>query len=671
LLGSHIFIHMNKEQLLHFIETNRENFGIQLKRLHRAVYNEVSSKYQGNTFGEKMYKHMHGVDAKLCDVCNSPTKFDSYYKGYRKTCSYKCMNSKKIVAPIIKTCPVCHDLFETDKQHNRVTCSTACQTEYTNLPEFKSKVQSSLKKTLKQKYGVLHASQIPDFVSKSKATKKAKYGDENFVNPIKAAQTRLERYGNKNYNNLSKLKSTLLEKYGVENISKLEEFVKKSNETKFANFGPQMISDFALNGLMERLQNGTLGYQSVSAKQTILKKYGVEHITQNKEVASQISCTNMDKFYNSIVSGSRLGEHVAPLFTREEYMGTRGKNDEQIFYKFKCIICDNQFDAVIEDGKIPRCQKCNPSARSQPELEILEFLKENLTAECEIKQNDRQLISPLELDFYIPSKNVAIEFDGIVWHSEFFGEKEKKYHIYKTKMAADKGVKLIHIFENEWVLSKNIVKRKILNLIGCNKIISETTSITTKSIFARKCKISEIKSDVCSKFLQTYHIQGADRSTVKLGAFFENTLVAVMTFGKGRVALGTKHSKQNEYEMYRFAVGEIPVIGIGGKLLTYFIENYKPEKITTFADIRYSGMRAFYEKIGFSFQGVTPPNYWYFNMSDPYKLIHRFGFQKGVLHKKLPIFDASITEWENMKNNGFDRIWDCGNLKYIWINPKV
>jgi very-short-patch-repair endonuclease len=662
---------MNKEELLHFIENNRENFGVQLKRLYPNVYNEINSIYQGSTFGEKMYQHINETGTGICEVCNGPTIFNSYYKGYRKTCSYKCLNSKKIIAPIIKSCPICRELFETDKRHNRVTCSTACQNEYTNLPEFKSKVQSSLKKTIKEKYGVSHSSQIPGFALKSKATKKAKYGDENFVNPEKASQTKLEKYGNKNYNNLEKLKSTLLEKYGVENISKLEEFVKKSNDTKFAHFGEQMTSDFAIKSIMERLQNGTLGYQSAAAKQTIREKYGVEHVSQNKNVAAQISSTNIDKFYYSIVSGSRLDGQAVPLFTREEYKGTRGINDEQLFYKFKCTSCDVCFDAVLEDGKVPKCQRCYPSVRSRPELEILEFLKEHLPIDCEIKQNDRQLISPLELDFYIPSKNVAIEFDGIVWHSEFFGEKEKKYHIHKTKMAADKGVKLIHIFENEWVVSKNIVKRKILNLIGSNKIISESHSTINKSIFARKCKILEIESDVCSKFLQTYHIQGTDRSTVKLGAFFENTLVAVMTFGKGRVALGTKHSKQDEYEMYRFAVGETPVIGIGGKLLTYFIENYKPEKITTFADIRYSGMRAFYEKIGFSFAGITSPNYWYFNMSDPYKLVHRFGFQKGVLHKKLPIFDASITEWENMKNNGFDRIWDCGNLKYIWTNPKL
>ena len=144
-----------------------------------------------------------------------------------------------------------------------------------------------------------------------------------------------------------------------------------------------------------------------------------------------------------------------------------------------------------------------------------------------------------------------------------------------------------------------------------------------------------------------------------------------MTFGKGRVALGTKHAKLNEYEMYRFAVGETPVIGIGGKLLTYFIEKYNPIKITTFADIRYSGLRAFYEKIGFILAGETPPNYWYFNMSNPYKLVHRFGFQKATLSKKLESFDPTLTEWENMKLNGYDRIWDCGNLKYIWTNPKV
>ena len=102
--------------------------------------------------------------------------------------------------------------------------------------------------------------------------------------------------------------------------------------------------------------------------------------------------------------------------------------------------------------------------------------------------------------------------------------------------------------------------------------------------------------------------------------------------------------------------------GMGGKLLSHFIKNYAPKKITTYADIRYSGLSAFYSKIGFSLVGITPPNYWYFLKTDPYNLKHRFGFRKNVLKSKLSNFNPILNEWENMKANGFDRIWDCGRI---------
>ena len=140
-----------------------------------------------------------------------------------------------------------------------------------------------------------------------------------------------------------------------------------------------------------------------------------------------------------------------------------------------------------------------------------------------------------------------------------------------------------------------------------------------------------------------------------------------MTFGCLRSALGSKNIDNTIYEMYRFCVGDKNVVGIASKMLKYFIVNFNPSKIISYADRRYSDNAAFYNKIGFNLVGKTSTNYWYFNLKDTLKLYHRFNFRKDQLSTKLEKFDNNLSEWENMKNNGFDRIWDCGHLKYEWI----
>jgi hypothetical protein len=360
--------------------------------------------------------------------------------------------------------------------------------------------------------------------------------------------------------------------------------------------------------------------------------------------------------------GDRLQHKFIPLFTRNEYIGTRESNGKSIYYKFQCTTCKNIFFGSLDDGRLPVCTVCNPSTRSKYEIEIYEYIKSLVSDRGEILTNTKNIISPLELDIYIPSKKLAIEFDGIIWHSELLGNKSKNYHLNKTLLCKEKDIKLIHIFENEWVNKQQIIKNKLRHeLKGTSNI---------KPIFARKCEIKEISSIQASEFLNKYHLQGAGNAGIKLGAFYKNELVSVMTFGKHRIALGTKKIVPDTYEMYRFCIGDIPVTGIAGKLMSYFINKYNPQKITTFADMRYSGVSAFYEKIGFKYVAYTKPNYYYFNVKSPYDLKHRFNFRKQELPKKLSIFDNNLTEWENMKNNGYDRIWDCGNLVFIYHKEK-
>ncbi len=161
-------------------------------------------------------------------------------------------------------------------------------------------------------------------------------------------------------------------------------------------------------------------------------------------------------------------------------------------------------------------------------------------------------------------------------------------------------------------------------------------------------------------FLKQNHLQGPDRSSVKLGLFDPNdNLVSVMTFLKPRF------NSNFQYEIGRLCNKiDIDVIGGTSKLFSYFLKNYRPTSIVSYNDRRYFDGQI-YINLGFKFLGNTPPNYFY--IVDNYQTIqNRLNWQKCKLKKKLHVFDPSLSEWENMKLNGYDRIWDCGNGKWVW-----
>ena len=114
------------------------------------------------------------------------------------------------------------------------------------------------------------------------------------------------------------------------------------------------------------------------------------------------------------------------------------------------------------------CKNCNPSGHgpSKKEEELRDFIK-SIIDEDDIIFNSRSILeNNLELDIFIKSQNIGIELDGSYWHSEEF--KGKNYHLEKTKIANKKGIRLIHIFEDEWTHKKEIVKSKIRNILNVN-----------------------------------------------------------------------------------------------------------------------------------------------------------------------------------------------------------
>ena len=287
------------------------------------------------------------------------------------------------------------------------------------------------------------------------------------------------------------------------------------------------------------------------------------------------------------------------------------------------------------------CPICTPII-SNLEIELQEFIK---SLNIDIIENSRKIIPPQELDIFIPSKNIAIEFDGLYWHSEVY--KDKNYHISKTKQCQKLGIKLIHIFEDEWLYKKDIVKSRLKNILG----------LTENKVHARKTIIKEITTKDAKVFMNNNHLQGYANSSVKLGLFYNDELVSVMLFNKPRLGIGQKF---DGYELSRFANRmNYSVIGGASRLLKYFIKTYKPKEIKSYADMRWSSGEL-YQVLGFNLMHTNKPNYWYI-LNGLRK--HRFGFRKERL-KKAGFDTTNKTEHGIMLERKIYRIYDCGTLSY-------
>lgn len=352
-------------------------------------------------------------------------------------------------------------------------------------------------------------------------------------------------------------------------------------------------------------------------------------------VNTSVICLECNKRFLGLTETHMLSEHNITLYDYKNKWGEK-------INIFSENTTKNLSELAIETNK-----NMINTFTSKSQEEIANYIKDVL--KINIRLNDKKILNGVELDIFLPEHNLAIEFNGLYWHSEKLG-KHKNYHLDKTIMAMNKEIKLIHIFEDEWLYKKEIVLSRLKHILGKSE----------NKLFARKCIIKEIDSNVKDDFLNKTHIQGTDKSSIRLGAFINNDLVGVMTFSKLRKALGYINNSSEEYELVRFSSNS--VIGLASKLLNYFIKNYKPIKIITYADRRWTPINShsMYNKIGFKFINETKPNYWYSKKGKTRE--HRFNYRKDILVSKG--FDKNKTEKEIMDELGYDRIWDCGSFKY-------
>ena len=402
-------------------------------------------------------------------------------------------------------------------------------------------------------------------------------------------------------------------------------------------------------------------------------KYDYSNITEykNDRIKYPIICPEHGEFLqtmNNHIKGkqgcpicSRNKNSIDRTFTTEEYIekckirhGDKYDYSKVEYTKSEnkvTIICPKhgEFSQAARNHLMGQgCPKCF-SDKSNFEKELLEYIK-TIIPNKEIIENDRNILDGKEIDIYIPELKIGFEANGLIWHSEKFNF-DKNYHLDKTKQCLNKGIQIIHIFEDEWLYKQDICKSRISNLLKCSK----------NRIFARKCEIKEVPFNECKKFINDNHIQGFVLSKIRYGLYYNNELVSVMTFGKQRINVKGKNV-ENSYELLRFCNKiNYSIVGGADKLFKHFINTHKPETIISFADRRWSNGNL-YNILGFTKYNESEPSYSYVINK---KRVNRFTLRKDVLVSKYNC-PQEMTEKDFCNQNGWYRIYDCGCLCYKW-----
>ena len=424
---------------------------------------------------------------------------------------------------------------------------------------------------------------------------------------------------------INRVKKTFNKKYGIDYYPQHESFAQKVKDTKFLHYGDENFTN-PEKGIQTRIKKYGDNNNYKKYIQTCLDKYGV----RNYALSNKYRKTVNDKYANT-------------------YPDLDFKEINKFDVKLHCENCNQEFvinkQLLYERSKVNHvicinCNKIGHSSISSLETQINDYIKslgvETIQA-YRVKGNK-------EIDIFLPEFNIGIEMNGLYWHNELFAKNDK--HINKTNFFKELGIDIIHIFEDEWNYKKEIVK----------SILSNRHNMNINKRYARKCKIVELTNKDVKTFYNENHIQGAVSSKINIGLMYDDILVSVMSFAKGRIIMS---GNQDEWELTRFCNKTFTnIVGGASRLFKFFLEKYKPIKIISYSDIRYFD-GSLYEKLGFKEKSKSKPNYSYV-IND--KRHYRFNFRKSILVKQG--FDPNKTEKEIMFERKMYRIYDCGNIRW-------
>ncbi len=498
---------------------------------------------------------------------------------------------------------------------------------------------------------------------KRKETNLLLWGDENYNNSEKikeyfnnltkeekelildkSKKTKLEKWGDENYNNPEKIK---------ESLSKLdwEKVVEKRKETLYKKYGDEnYINSEKIKEYFNNLTKEEKELILNKSKKTKLEKWGDENYNNPEKIKESLSKLDWNKVVKKRMETmyDRYGDDY--IFKNETFRKSNYEIANDTNYLkylnnnislFSCLSCGDNFEISTDNyysrkrTNLPLCTICNPIGDSQSikEKELYEFISSIYNNEIIQSYRDG-----LEIDIYLPDLKLGFEFNGLYWHSDKY--RDKNYHLDKTNHFKEKEINIIHIWEDDWIYKRNIIESQIKNWLG----------LTETKIFARKCYIKEIKdSKIVSKFLEENHIQGRVNSNLKLGLYYNDELVSLMTFDHYE---GRKKIEEGGWNINRFCNKiNYSVVGAASKLFKYFLNNYDVKRVISYSDSDWS-LGNLYKNLGFTQKSDNRPDYKYIIDG---KRVHKSRFRKsktGISESKLKmlkIFDCGKVKWEYLK----------------------
>ena len=442
-----------------------------------------------------------------------------------------------------------------------------------------------------------------------------------------------------------------------------KERVKQTNIRKYGGVAPACSSE---------VQNKT--------KQTNLNRYGVENAMQNAEIAQRSHDANIKRYGGMGNSSQELKQKQRR--TLQELYGVENYMQSEAFYedvalrhpdvisvdvvnrrfecKCPCISCTacthksyyipiSQYNNRKNMSGTYKCTITNPIKEKTGCTSIELFVRSILDRHnIQYKSNDRTIITPQELDIYIPSKRIAIECNGIYYHNSV--TKPKSYHLNKYRLCKQQNIQLLSIWE-DWIYKKpEIVESILLSKLG----------IYTTRLFARKCVVREVSTADANLFLDTYHIQGRCPSDTKLGLYYNDELVSLMTFANHRNNIIGSCGCELVRFCNKFGT---QVVGGAKKLLTHYIREHLIDSIYSFSSNDISNGNL-YKQLGFV-ESQTNQSYWYIE-ANSYKRYHRSSFTKdSIIKRGWKDSKKGWIESEVVTEHGYFQIFDSGQTKWV------
>jgi hypothetical protein len=525
------------------------------------------------------------VDLPKCTNGNY-TKFGTYYNdGYLKTCSNRivCGCYLKIRQEIISNQSV----------------------------EVRKKRSATYKKTMMERYGVINGFQAESIKKKSRATNLLKYGVE-YVAQSPDIQ--------------DKVKKTNLERYGVAHSMQSPDIREKSKKTNLERYGAEEV--FHSVEIREKIQN------------TCMERYGVTNPFESTVFQDKARSTIVERYGVNNIGQRHLSDRTKSIIHDSE--------------EFKTFCQGKSFERVSDELRDVTASTIGALARKYDCVNVFTFGKgsiyqsqvEDWLDDLGVKyiRNIRSIISPKEIDIWIPKYDLGIEMDGLFYHSEIAGRKSPTYHYEKQNYAHNNNIRLIQVFTDEWMFKKDIVKEVIRRNMKYSFV---------ENIGARKCQINQLDWTSTAKFLDANHLQGRGSPTrYNYGLTYKDEVVAVMTFANKRKSINS-----SGWELVRWCQSK-NIHGGSHKLLNHVLRELDIGELITYSDRRYFSGNV-YKQLGFEFIGVTKQGYCY---TDYYHRYNRFNFTKQKLVKDGHPHDKS--EWEIMQSLGYDRVWDSGHTKW-------